>query len=86
MYRVYLRWPDQRVSDKTITGNSNVAEAAFRALLGRADLVGQKVAAVLSLESRQLEYCRFDQGPDWAQGLKRQDDPLRLFHTDPEGQ
>ena len=84
-YRVYLRWPDQRVSDKTITGNPNVAAAAFRALLGRADLVGQKVAAVLSLDNRQLEYCRFDYGPDWAQGLKRQDAPLRLFHDSPEG-
>ena len=85
MYRIYLRWPDQRVSEKTVTGNPNVAEAAFRALLGRSDLVGQKAAAVLSLNNRQLEYCRFDCGPDWAQGLKRQDAPIRLFHGDPEG-
>lgn len=82
MYRVYLRWPDQRVSDKTITGNPNVAETAFRALLGRTDLVGKKVAAVLSLDNRQLEYCRFDYGADWAQGPKPPDAPIRLFPGD----
>lgn len=85
MYRIYLRWRDQRVSEKTITGNPNVAEAAFRALLGRSDLIGQKVAVVMSLDNRQLEYCRFDYGPDWAQGLKRPDAPIRLFHDAPEG-
>lgn len=69
-YRIYLRWPDSRVSEKTVTGNPNVAEAAFRALLGRTDLVGQKVAAVLSLDNRQIEYCRFDYGPDRAHGAR----------------
>lgn len=82
MYRIYLRWPDSRVSEKTTTPNPIIAEQAFRALLGRTDLVGQKCAAVLSLNNRQLEYCRFDYGPDFAQGLKPVDSELRLFHDD----
>ena len=84
-YRAYIRWGQgERVTDKTVTRSPVVAEAAFRELLGRTDLVGQKAAVVLSLDNRQLEYCRFDYGPEWAQGLKRQDAPIRLFHDSPE--
>ncbi len=81
MYRVYLRWANQRVSEKICTLNPIEAENAFRALLGRRELVGQKVAAVLSLNNRQLEYCRFDYPPDSAQWLKPLDAEIRLFHS-----
>lgn len=73
-YRIYLRWPGQRVSDKTVTASPAVAEQAFRELLGRRDLLGQDVAAVLSLDNRQLEYVRFDKD------LKGPDDPIKLSH------
>lgn len=73
MYRIYLRWPDQRVSDKTTTTSARVAEAAFRELLRRDDLQGQRAAVVLSLDNRQLEYVRLDQPVD-------PDMPVRLSH------
>ena len=81
-YRVYLRWPNQRISDKTVTASSSEAESAFRKLLSRFDLIGKPVAAVLSLGGRQLEYCRFDRSDDCKDGLKRHDAEIRLFHSD----
>lgn len=80
MYRIYLKWPDQRVSDKTVTGNPDVAETAFRALLARQDLVGKLVVAVLSLNNRGLEYCRFDRPPGCVDSLKGVEDTINLFH------
>ena len=79
MYRIYLKWPDQRVSDKTVTGNPDVAEIAFRALLARRDLVGKLVVAVLSLNNHGLEYCRFDRKPGYRDSLKWPEDPIKLF-------
>lgn len=81
MYKIYLRWPAQRVSDKTSTESPGIAEAAFRELLKRKDLVGQGVAAVLSLNGRQLEYCRFDLSANRANGLKDPDAAISLFHN-----
>lgn len=62
MYRVYLRTFDQRVlpESKTNTTNSAAAAEAFAALVGRADLDGQKLAAVLTYDNRQLAFHRFD--------------------------
>ncbi|MGA8054070.1 MAG: hypothetical protein WCA12_09465 [Burkholderiales bacterium] len=62
-FRVYLRWPGQRVSDKTVTENRTVAELAYRELLARADLVGKSVAAALTKDGKQLAYHQFD-GPE----------------------
>ena len=80
-YRIYLKWPDSRVSDKTVTGNPEVAEAAFRELLARSDLVGKLVVAVLSLDNRGLEYCRFDRPKGYRDSLKGPGDAIRLFHS-----
>lgn len=74
MYRIYVRWPEQRVSDKTATPSPAVAEAAFRELLRRDDLQGQRAAVVLSLDNRQLECVRLDQPVD-------PDMPVRLSHA-----
>ena len=79
MYRIYLKWPDQRVSEKTVTGNPEVAETAYRALLARKDLVGKLVVAVLSLNNHGLEYCRFDRPPGYRDSLKGPEDPIKLF-------
>ena len=37
-----------------------------------------RVAAVFSLDGKQLEYCRFDKGPDCVDGLKAPDAEIRL--------
>ncbi len=50
-YRVYLRWPPQRVTDKTTTESRAVAEFAFKELLARADLAGKDVAATFTEKS-----------------------------------
>lgn len=56
-WRIYLRHPDQTVSDKTMTGNPEVAETAFRSLLKpRKDVV----VAMLTLNGRQLKAVRLD--------------------------
>lgn len=65
MYRIYLRTFDQRVlpESKTNTTNRDAAEAAFSDLVGRTDLDGQKLAAVLSYDNRQIAFHRYDRQP-----------------------
>ncbi|QND84597.1 Uncharacterized protein ChrSV_2371 [Chromobacterium vaccinii] len=64
MYRVYLK-------DGTVPGNPvilakshtddrKIAAREFTALVNRTDLDGQRVAAVLSSNNKQIAYHRFD--------------------------
>lgn len=59
-YRSYLRTFDGQVSDKTITPSRSAALAAFAELVNRHDLDGQKLAAALTCNNRQLAFHRFD--------------------------
>ena len=79
MFRIYLKWPESRVSDKTVTQNPVVAEAAFRALLEKSELKGKEGAAVLSLDGKGLEYRRFDRPEDADDGLQP-GQKIRLAH------
>lgn len=63
VYRAYLRTFDGQVSHKTLTHDPSAADAAFRALVMRTDLDGQKLAAALTGENRQIAYHRFDRAP-----------------------
>lgn len=63
MYRAYIRTFDGKVSDKTNTPNQQAALDAFAELVNRAELDGQKLAAVLSYNNRQLAFHRFDRHP-----------------------
>jgi hypothetical protein len=63
MYRVYLRAFDQQVSEKTNTPNQQAALDAFSEMVGRTELDGQKLAAVLTYQNRQLAFHRFDRQP-----------------------
>lgn len=69
MYRVYLRTADQQVppESKTVTGSQEVAAAAFAELISRTDLDGQKLAAALTHNNRQLAFHRFDHPPSTSQ-------------------
>jgi len=58
-YRVYLRWPPQRVTDSTTTEIREVAEFAFNHLKARTDLRGQDVAVAMTLEGKQQDYFDF---------------------------
>lgn len=58
-YRVYLRDAQQRVTDKTTTGSPEAALAAFRALVARTDLDGQRLLAVLNRDGRPVAHHDF---------------------------
>lgn len=60
-YRVYLRWPGQKTSDKTVTESRSVAELAFKELKAREDLRGRPVGLAFSEDGKQLEYVDFQQ-------------------------
>lgn len=66
MFRAYLRTFDQQVSEKTNTKTREEALAAFAELVGRTELDGQKLAAVLTHNSQQLAFHRFDKAPGSA--------------------
>ncbi len=59
-FRVYLRWPAQQVSEKTVTTQRYLAWMAYRALCSREDLIGSAVAAVITANGRQLAIHPFD--------------------------
>lgn len=84
MYKIYLKRKTQHGSevyttDRTTTPSPAAAEAAFRELISRTDLNGQCVAAVLSLDNRQLMYHRFDRSTGYADFVGP-DDEIKLFH------
>lgn len=62
-FSIYLRTFGGRVSEKTVTADQASAEAAFKSLVGRADLDGQKLAVALMLQMRQIALHRFDRSP-----------------------
>ncbi len=64
MYRIYLRDPQQRVSDKTNTSDRAAALAAFSSLVSRADLDGSPMLAVLNLSGRPVAHHDFRLRPD----------------------
>lgn len=66
VYRAYLRSHDGHVPDetKTITHDATAAFEAFSGLVGRTDLDGQKFAAALTCNNKQIAFHRFDRAPD----------------------
>lgn len=66
--RVYLRDFQGRcpLETKTNTPSATSAAQAFAALVNRADLDGQKWAAVLSYNNGQIAFHRFDRYPGQA--------------------
>jgi hypothetical protein len=60
MYRIYLRAPDQSVTDKTVTGDPVAALAAFRTLTERTGLDGTAMLAVLNKDGKPVAHHRFD--------------------------
>lgn len=59
IFRVYLRDAQQRVTDKTVTGSPDAALAAFRALVERTDLDGQRMLAVLNRDGSPVAHHDF---------------------------
>ena len=63
-FRVYVRWPSQRVSNKTKTESRAAAQVAFEELVGRSDLdTAGALGIAFSEDGRQIEYHRFRDDP-----------------------
>lgn len=77
IFRIYLRYPDQRVTDKTTTGDPDAARAAFRALTERTDLDGTPMLAVLNRGGRPVAHHRFD-GRDSLKSWRGRTDAIDL--------
>lgn len=78
MYRTYIRTFDGQVSDKTNTPNQQAALDAFAELVNRVELDGQKLAAALTYNNRQLAFHRFDRQPDDADYWRDKLDQIEL--------
>lgn len=76
-FRVYLRGPDQSVSNKTNTGDPESARAAFKTLVGRTDLDGTQMLAVLNKGGKPVAHHRFD-GHDPAKQWRGRTDDIVL--------
>lgn len=73
-FRVYVRWPGQRVSDKTTTDSRAVAELAFRELESAAAQLTSQGALGISFtdNGKQIDYRRFAEDGDEPKGATRQ--------------
>jgi hypothetical protein len=79
-YRVYVRWPDSRVSDKTATDDRAVAEFAYQRLIARKDLAGKGAGVAFTYaiggKSQHLAFYEYDHPPgtDGAAAAPPEDD------------
>jgi len=64
-YRIYIRWPDQRVTDKTVTENSAVATTAHEALTSQAESLRARGALGIAFteDGKQISYTELNQDP-----------------------
>jgi hypothetical protein len=64
MFRIYLRDQNQKVSNRTNTGDVQAAIAAFEALVNRSDLDGQRVMAVITKNGSPVAHHKFNAQQD----------------------
>lgn len=64
IFRVYLRDPSQRVSEKTNTGDAGAAIAAFSELVSRTELDGSRMLAVITKNGSPVAYHHFNSSPE----------------------
>lgn len=71
-FRVYVRWPGQRVSNKTSTESRAAAQVAFDELAARSDLdTSGALGVAFSEDGQQLSYHKFrDDPPSTAKARK----------------
>ena len=60
-FRVYLRWPGQKVSDKTVTESKEVAELAYNQLVNREYGKQQPLGVAFTEDGKQIRYHNFDE-------------------------
>lgn len=87
MYKIYLKFHNERgqpqvdTESRTTTPSPEAAAAAFKELRSRAELEGQNVHAVLSLNRKQLMYHRFDRKPG-ERDYVAPDAEIKLHHEE----
>ena len=64
MFRIYIRDCNQKVSEKTYTGDPQAAIAAFSTLVNRTDLDSQKVMAVITKNGSPIAHHKFNARKD----------------------
>ncbi len=83
IFRAYLRTFDGIVSEKTVTPNPDAAIDAFKELINRTDLDGQKFAAALTGDNRQIAFHRFDRHPGDADYWRDRIDEIEMPESGP---
>jgi hypothetical protein len=65
-YRVYVRWPGQKVSDKTVTESRAVADLAYQELITRTDWPGgtRPLGVAYTQDGKQVAYLNFEEAPN----------------------
>jgi hypothetical protein len=65
-YRVYLRWPAQKISNRTSTESRTVAQGAFDELSADAQRYTEQgaIGIALTLDGKQLQYHELAEGND----------------------
>jgi len=59
-YKVYVRWPGQRVSDKTTTESQDVAEFAYRQIIENASKYDGADGAAITFNQKGVDYMTFE--------------------------
>ena len=60
MYSIYLRGPDQAITERTDTPDRDVALAAFEALIAHREFDGSEMRAILNHQHNSLGHHRFN--------------------------
>jgi hypothetical protein len=55
-YRIYARWSEQKVTDKTITEDHHIANFAWQALQNKSWGESRPIGLVYSLNGQQIHY------------------------------
>jgi hypothetical protein len=63
MYTIYLRAPDQSITEKTMTACRTVALSAFKALVQHTQFDGTKMRAILNYQDIAIAHHRFCVAP-----------------------
>ena len=63
-FRIYVRWPDQRVSDKTVSESRSVADFAYAELSRQGEDLKTRGALgiAFSQDGKQVSYVRLNLG------------------------
>lgn len=83
MFKIYLRDKSQQVHEKHMTEDRNEAAQFFEEMISRTELDGQLLAAVITYNSQQIAYHRFDRLSDQSHNWRGRVDEIEWPETEP---